>query len=86
MSKTLNNATTTDAYQTFACQGTRKVNVQVSVAGVLIGFGKGVPGNYLSDDEPYAGAVGSLLRDCDEIRFRSAIRGTPGQLTLTTLP
>ena len=80
--------TTTDAYQELRCFGSRKLILQVSNAGILIGFGTGGGPQPLWDnvDEPYLPVVGSLVRTFDALRVKSQVIGKPAVVTLTALP
>lgn len=80
--------TTPDTYQWFYCPGTTRVTVQVLNAAALIGFGQtagaGTAALY-SDDELFTPTQAGLSRICDEIRVRSAVRGRPAVVYITTL-
>lgn len=86
MSATTVTITTTDAYQAVRCPNTRRLTVQTSNAAVRIGFGRGDPAQYRDPDETLLPTTGSLARDCDEVRLRSAARGVPAVVYLTAHP
>lgn len=75
--------TSSNGYQYFSCPGTAFVSIQVFNAGVDIGFGKGFPAaSYPPNDEYVASAAYVQPADCDEIRFKSHVAGTPAQISI----
>lgn len=82
------NGPTTDQYQYLLCFGSQKLNIQVSNAAILLGFGTGGGPVPLWDlnDEPYLPVIGSLVREFDALRFKNLNAGVPAQLTLIALP
>src|SRR5215469_3602327 len=81
---------TTDNYQYFSCPKSTFVTVQVFNNGVDIGYGDtGGRGSGLGSamyppvDEYLALQTATLPRLCDEIRFRSHVKGTPAQIQIT---
>lgn len=73
------------AGSTLECHGTHSVTVQVSVAAVMIQFGRGpAPGSIVwGPEEPYLPFVGSLARDCDIVRVRNLTAGQAAQVVIT---
>jgi hypothetical protein len=82
------NITTTDAYQQLNCFGSRKLTLQVSNAGIAIGFGSGGGSQPLWDfqDEPYLPVVGSIVRAFDAIRIKSLVPGKPAVVMAIATP
>lgn len=78
------NGATTDQYQYLFCFGSTKLNIQVSNAVILLGFGTGGGPDAMWDttDEPYLPIIGSIARQFDAIRFKSATLGVPAQAIL----
>lgn len=82
------DTTTTDSYQELRCPGTTRVLLQISGAKVLVGFGTSYGGGsaVYPADEPFLPVVGSVQRDCDAIRIKSAVPGVPATATITANP
>lgn len=84
------NGSTTDSYQYLSCPGTGTVTIQISNANVSINFGRGSiePGSgvFNLEDEIFIPVVGGLDRECDVIRFKSAVPGTPAVIQLSCRP
>lgn len=82
--------TTTDIYQYLLCPGSSSVDLQISDANVLIGFGIGAlyvgSGVYAPRDEVFIPTTSGLDRVCDIIRFKSATLGVPAQIVITARP
>jgi hypothetical protein len=74
----------TSAYQYLYCFGATKLNVQISNAAIVLGFGSGGGLDALWDpsDEPYLPLVGTLVRRFDAVRFKSLVAVAPAQLLL----
>jgi hypothetical protein len=84
------NVASTPTYQYLECPGTRRVTIQVLNAAINIGFGtnpKGITygGQYPPQDEVLTPSMGTLYRECDEIRFSSLVAGASAQVIITAL-
>jgi hypothetical protein len=74
-----------DAESTLECPRTHSVTVQVSAAAVVLQFGRGpAPGSIVwGPEEPYLPFVGSLARECDQVRVRNLTAGQAAQVVIT---
>lgn len=76
--------TVTDGYTEFPCPGTEYVNVQVFTAGVDIEYGIGFPAPVYGPFPEYLALTGFAgNRQCDAIRFKNHVAGTPAQIQIT---
>lgn len=73
---------TTDEYQTLSCPGSSHLTLQISNAGIYIGY-REIGGEYPANDEPFLPVVGGIDRPpFDEIRVKSYITGTPANVKI----
>lgn len=83
------DGSTTDTYQYLRCPGTRRLLLQVTNAQVYIGYGTlsggGGSAVYPPNDEPFLPVIGSIERECDEVRIKSYIPGTPAKVIIRAL-
>lgn len=89
MRASLNNATTADTYtdaNTLRLPRTRRIGLQVANAAVVYQLDESEEGKGQWTDEAFlAPVVGNIARLCSGIRFRSALAGTPAQVTCELL-
>jgi hypothetical protein len=88
--RALNNVTTQDGYvaaNTLEQPGTVRVNLDITGASVYVLLGKGDSGGISYTDPELFRTPGkySLDRSCSALKVRSAVAGTPAQVTAELL-
>jgi hypothetical protein len=87
--RALNNVATQDGYvaaTTVQQPGAVRVNMDITVAAVYVSLGTGDSGGVAFDAEVFrTPGKYSLDRVCSAARVRSAVAGTPAQVTLELL-
>jgi hypothetical protein len=83
----LNNVTTADRYtpaNTLAAPGSERVTIHARNAAIYYQLGKGIGGAPLYADDEVFMPPGTFSgeRDFDAVRVRSAVAGTPAQVTV----
>jgi hypothetical protein len=81
----LNNITTADDYVqrcTLRAPGAGKWDLDIANAAIYVSFGHGTAGILWDAETFIPPGFRSLTRNADAVRVRSAVRGTPAQVTL----
>ena len=85
----LNNVITSDLYApatTLVAPRSTRLRLQVRNAAIYYQLGRSLPATVWDEEVFLAPGDGGFSRDFDVVRVRSAVAGTPAQVTVEGLP